>query len=505
MSFSAWLKFAGPLIVISLLLFGLGVVAAWNVQRQQVQTSELMAREVESMVLEQDIFMDMREARYLIGDYLVTGDPAHLESATALCEHTEPLLDVAKDLATVEEERAAVVAISKGFRSFDKQYRQLLAGGVQPDEYPLLERLADQVLTAEVLQPAREVVNLNRLAVDRTNAANRRTTDLMRQGFLLLGLTGGAGGLMVGLTLARSVQRSILELHVSVSGAAGMLEELVGPIPVSASGGLPELRQGLHDLKHQIFKVVERLRQRELEVLRNEQLAALGQLAAGMAHELRNPLMPMKMLVQSALERGDDAQLRGRQLSVLSEEITRLETSIQMFLDFARPPTLEVAPVGLVAATEQTLALVEGRGRRLGVELVFDRPPQECWMMGDATQLRQVELNLLLNALDELPQGGTIELALIAETTSRSWRLTVRDTGRGFEPEALERVFEPFATDKETGTGLGLTICRRIVRAHGGEIHAGNAPAGGALFTIRLPWGDLSDEQTPRCDLTVNS
>jgi signal transduction histidine kinase len=487
---SGWLKFSGPLIVISLLLFGLGVVAAWNVQRQQVQTSELMAREVRSMVVEQDVYMDMREVRYLINQYLRTRDMSVIRSIPALCEHTRKLLSSAGRLATLADERAAVGTIVEGFERFDAQYRLVVAGGIQAEELPLLERLADSTLTEEVLLPAREVMRLNRSAVDRANEANRRTTDVMRQGFLLLGLTGGAGGLMAGLTLARSVQRSILQLHVSVSGAAGKLEEVVGPVPISSAGGLVELRQGLRDLEGQISKVVEQLRQRELEVLRNEQLAAVGQLAAGMAHELRNPLTPMKMFVQSALERGNDAALRGRQLTVLAEEISRLEASIQMFLDFARPPKLEVAPVGLVAMTRQTVALVENRGRRQGVEILSELPSQECWLSGDATQLRQVELNLLLNALDELPHGGTIHVSLFPEASHDTLRLAIRDTGRGFTADALARVFEPFATDKETGTGLGLTICRRIVEAHGGEIRAANAPAGGALFTIRLPMGD---------------
>lgn len=490
MNFSAWLKFASPLIVISLLLLGLGVVAAWNVQRQQVLTSELVAREVASMLSEQDLYMNMREVRYRLNQYLRTHDLSVLEPVPTLCQDTVALLKAAQDIARTADEQAAVREIAAGFGRFNTEYQEAAANGIDDADAPALVQLADHVLTQKVLEPVKGAIAVNRAVVERTNAANRHTTDLMRQGFLLLGLTGGASGLIVGLTLARTLHRTIVQLSVSVSGAADTLEKVVGPVNVSTSGGLADLREALRDMEQHIAQVVERLRDRELEVLRNEQLAVIGQLAAGLAHELRNPLMPMKMLVQSAMERGENATLGGRQLSVLAEEIGRLESSIQNFLDFARPPALEIHPVDLAALIRQIKELVEPRARQQRVEFQEQLPPGQCWLPGDEVHLRQVLLNLLLNALDELPQGGQITLAVAREDEQRQWRIEVRDTGVGFDPDTLCRAFEPFATTKETGTGLGLTICKRIVEAHHGSIAVANSAAGGAIFTIRLPLED---------------
>lgn len=490
MSLAAWLKFTGPLILISVLLFALGVVAAWNAQRQQVVTSEVIAQEVASMVIEQDLYINMREVRYRIGQYLRTGDHAPLAPIAGLCDETIRLLSEAEHSARTAEEEAAVERIAAGFHRFLSQYQAAVSDGIDHSDTTVLSHLVDSVLTDDVLEPTKDAVAYNRAVVDRTNAANRVTTDLMRQGFLLLGLTGGAGGLIFGLTLAKALQRIILQLNVSVSGVAGSLEQVVGPVPISRNRGFYDIRVALQEVEQHIAQVVERLRQRELEVLRNEQLAAIGQLAAGMAHELRNPLTPMKMLVQSALAKGSEAAVSGKQLQVLAEEITRLETSIQNLLDFARPTALKLESVDLVNPIQRTLALVEARARQQGVQLVQSMPDQ-CLLHGDEMHLRQVLLNLYLNALDELPHGGRITLSVTRDTAARAWTIVIADTGPGIASQALTHIFEPFATSKETGSGLGLAICKRIIESHGGTIRADNSAEGGARFTIQLPCDEI--------------
>src|SRR5262249_30506373 len=137
------------------------------------------------------------------------------------------------------------------------------------------------------------------------------------------------------------ISRSIVRLSVPVRDAAGKLNPFVGPITLSAHWGLDELEKALQNISGHIETVVQRLHDTEREGLRAEQLAKVGQMAAGIAHELRNPLMSMKILVQSASEANASGTLQGRDLVVLEEEITRLERSTQTFLDFARPPEPE--------------------------------------------------------------------------------------------------------------------------------------------------------------------
>ncbi|MBY0395429.1 MAG: histidine kinase, partial [Thermoleophilia bacterium] len=287
----------------------------------------------------------------------------------------------------------------------------------------------------------------------------------------------------------------------------GKLADVTGPVTIAHRGDVEGLNAALSGLQDHIAQVVERVNRHETELLRSEQLAQVGQLAAGLAHELRNPLMPMKVLVQAALERGDEGGLRGRALEVIDQEITRLERSIQTFLDYARPPAVEKVPADLREVVLQTLDLVGARAAQRDVAIRANLPDAPVVSRIDRVQMRQLLLNLILNALDELRRGGNVEVTLTPHAlpgggadgdatpedapdgVGPPWfAIRVADDGPGIPPESLDRVFAPFVTTKETGTGLGLSICRRIAAAHQGTLTAANRPAGGAEFTLAIPY-----------------
>jgi two-component system sensor histidine kinase HydH len=226
--------------------------------------------------------------------------------------------------------------------------------------------------------------------------------------------------------------------------------------------------------------------QRERDLLRSDQMATVGQVAAGVAHELRNPLTSVKGLVQVNLKEARSLGLPADDLRVIEQEIRRMERTLQAFLDFARPPRPERRRMSLIPLIEQTLALVRGRIEKRKVTLQVLRPAGPVVMEGDADQLQQLLLNLALNALDVMPQGGSLEIEL--RQPHQGWvELRVSDNGPGIAPSHLPRVFEPFFTSKETGLGLGLVVSRRIAVDHGGDLVASNRPEGGACFVFRLP------------------
>jgi signal transduction histidine kinase len=157
-----------------------------------------------------------------------------------------------------------------------------------------------------------------------------------------------------------------------------------------------------------------------------------------------------------------------------------------MFLDFARPPRIEKRTFETREILTQIVQLLEARAERQGVRIERRFPDEPLLIQADIGQVRQVVLNLLLNALDAVPQGGTIWLELRKD--DENWlSLSVADSGSGLPAELGAQIFEPFVSTKETGLGLGLSICKRIVEAHEGEIQAANRPEGGAVFTVRLP------------------
>jgi len=549
-------RIAAPMVGMGAFLMGLGVFAAWNVHQQQQTSSQLVIREVRGMLAIDELHLQMREIRYQTNIFLRTRDAQHLAQVARLHEHADQLLLRAKGYARTDREQELIAVVEDGYRQFFDEFQSLSAEilvdqpltlvadsskskakakatrvNVTPEQSAELTRLADDVLTNSVLEPLRECLAVNQQVVERTNEASQATAQHLKIGFLLLGLCGGAAGLLMGTGIARAIGRSIVQLNISVRSAVGRLSDVRGPVTFSHTGDLAGIESGMRALESDIAAVVERLQQRETELLRTEQLARVGQLAAGLAHELRNPLMPMKMLVQSALERGDESGLKGRALHVIDDEISRLERAIQEFLDFARPPVPEKSAVDLKDIVGGTLELAAGRAKLQAVTILSFLPKKPVIARVDQAQIKQLLLNLLLNALDALPDGGRIEVSIepsvpqpelapqpatiregggerdlfsehdalrMLHAVRRSevmpaaeWlAIRVADSGTGIPAELLPTIFEPFVTTKETGTGLGLSVCQRIAAAHGGRLVARNRPAGGAEFSLLLPYAN---------------
>jgi signal transduction histidine kinase len=218
---------------------------------------------------------------------------------------------------------------------------------------------------------------------------------------------------------------------------------------------------------------------------RAEQMMAIGQVAAGVAHELRNPLTSIKGLVQVNLREAKRQGLPGDDLAVIEHEIRRMERTLQTFLDFARPPQPDRQPLLLNEIVYRVFALVSGRARKQSVTLNHELQP-DVKILADGDQMQQLLLNLVLNALDAMPDGGMLEVQ-VSQNRDRQVEMLVHDTGPGIAPHILPKVFETFVSSKETGVGLGLPVSQRIAEDHGGTLSAYNSPGGGACFVLRLP------------------
>jgi len=533
----AW-KIVWPMIILGTALLAVGVFAAWNVRQQQQLSSDLIASEVHGMLTVEMLHMHMREIRYQVNLYLRTFDPVHLRNVASIHAEADKLLPAAQQAARTPEEKELIQEVIAGYNDFFSAFVKLVNPREKPPQatgdIPIsldaadkanieqLSQLSDVLMTEQVLNPLRECIEVNNEVLTLTNRASEDAARHLTIGFLLLGLCGGAAGILLGVVFGRTLGRSIVQLNVSVRGVADRLSDVRGPVLLTHSGDLTGLGLGIKQLEADIGQVVERLQQRERELMRSEQLAHVGQLAAGLAHEFRNPLMPMKMLVQAAMARGDDAGLRGKSLQVLNEEISRLENSIQAFLDFARPPKPEKKPEDICEIVRQTAYLARGRCEQQDVRVNLNLPAGGVTTCVDRNQLRQLLLNLILNSLDAMPDGGelTVEVrklleqptftpqrdtpTLSANTMSehdamrvvstsslkrrQDWvSISIADTGPGIPADILDRIFEPFITSKETGTGLGLSTCQRIAEMHSGKIRAVNRTAGGSEFTLFLP------------------
>ena len=232
------------------------------------------------------------------------------------------------------------------------------------------------------------------------------------------------------------------------------------------------------------------LKRLEEQLIQAEKLAAMGQMLAGVAHELNNPLTAILGVTELLRERQGADDSTKRQLELTHRQARRAARIVQNLLEFSRPASPQKKPVDLNNLLERTLQLHEHSLRRNNIEVDFHLQPDLPGVIGDANQLIQVFLNLITNAeqaIREVRDAGRIQIR--AGRYGKQLTITVQDDGVGIRPEALPRIFDPFYTTKRPGggTGLGLSICMSIIREHGGNIEAVILPAGGSAFTIYLP------------------
>ena len=254
-----------------------------------------------------------------------------------------------------------------------------------------------------------------------------------------------------------------------------------------------ELKAFSSQLEERVRKASARLEETQRQLFQSEKLAALGKLSAGIAHEIRNPLTSIKILIHSLVDESGTEASREKDLAVIETEIERVNKIIKQFLDFARPRPPSLEPIDVRTVLEETLALliyeIEAQGVTIERQYDDSLPPVPM----DREQMKQVFLNLMLNALQAMDGGGGLKMVTALRDRpsvagkARSVEIAIQDTGAGMTEEILSKVFEPFFSTKEEGIGLGLPIAQRIVEEHGGEIRVESSPGEGTTFYIALP------------------
>ena len=229
-----------------------------------------------------------------------------------------------------------------------------------------------------------------------------------------------------------------------------------------------------------------RVREVERQLFHSERLSTVGRLAAGMAHEINNPLEGMSnylSLARASLSRGEPAAAE-RQLARVAEGLDRAASVVRQALQHSDPARAPLSPLDLNATLMQSVEFVRSRREFAAIRFQLDLAQPPPVVLGSQVLLGQLFLNLILNACEAQPDGG--EVRIDTRRGDGAVVLEIADRGPGIPPEALARIFEPFFSTKES-TGLGLSVCHAIVRQHEGEIQAENRPGGGALFRLRFP------------------
>jgi signal transduction histidine kinase len=474
-------------------LFIACLVSAWWISRLQRNMARILSREVTSLQAAQELQNRVRSLRFhsflnLIDEEHKEDEPIR-EADRAVAEQ----LDRAETAVQSPRERTCLEAIRSGYQRYRNELGTMSAELEEMRKDPKrrtapnLHKLAARHPVRYVVEPCQELVRLTKQQMTETVQEGEHVSRLVRLAMLGLGVIAPLSGLLSGYGIARGLTRSIYQLSVRVQDMAQHLDQTVGSVTIPAGGDIQHLDKQLQHVVQRVEDVARTYHRQQRDMLRAEQLSAVGQLAASVAHEVRNPLTSVKLLVEGALRPRDPRALSEEDLRVIHGEVVRLQQTVQAFLDFARPPALKRVTCDLRDVVAHAVEVVRARARQIGVRIESVTGDEPVLVEIDRGQFTTVLVNLFLNALDAMPRGGRLQVTLAA-VPEGGYRLDVADSGSGIAPEIADRLFTPFASTKATGTGLGLVISRRIVEEHGGALTATNRPAGGACFSITLPW-----------------
>jgi two-component system, NtrC family, sensor histidine kinase HydH len=475
-----------PAVIIGALLLGTCLIGAWSINRLQNNRDLILSKNVRSLRKAQEMEIRLRQLHSHTFPYLIDPTPQRRTLVEEDHRQFEQALAESRQLASLPEEQKLIESVESGYRRYRAELdslSRLHSPGLSRID---LLRWADTHPVRHLLTPCEELLRVNTQAMEETARESQAVGEQSQAVLIVLGVLGPAGGLLCGFGVAWGLSRSITRLRVHLRDATAHLDQELGSLQMRGEGDLRQLDQQMEQVVSRVREVVARSQQQQQEMLRAEQLAAVGQLAASMAHEVRNPLTSIKLLVSAALRSQPHRTLSPEDLQVIHNQVSRLEGKVQELLDFARPPDAVRETCDLRELVNHALDLVRARIQQFDIRLDVDLPERSVIAAVDRDQFTSVLINLFLNALDAMPHGGHLSITL-GHTPRRDIRLAVADTGTGIDSAIAGRLFTPFASTKQTGTGLGLSICRRVIRDHGGTLTGENRLEGGALFTILLP------------------
>jgi signal transduction histidine kinase len=460
----------------------LGVVLVWTTYRMEELLASITRQELAAVQRGEALAQVLQQQKGLVAYHLLDGQSGWLEQQAAGGQRFTTMLGQLREEADDAATRAAVDELSVEYTRYAEAKAQVVS------LYLLGEPQAGAALHAEAHRHFERLLErideLKRVHTERMLSADAAGHAQARR---LRLLAAGAVAGLIGLTLLLAfvfVYR-IMEPLRRLTREAGP-----GPLPAHTADEVKTLSRRVRVLLQHIDLAQTELERSRESLAHAEKMALVGKLAAGMAHSIRNPFTSVKMRLFSLSRSLVPDEAQREDIEVISEEIRHIDTIVQNFLEFSRPPRLRMQPVSPSCVVDSTLRLLDQRLKSYGVAVRLDRPAVLPTVQADPEQLKEVMVNLVVNACEAMPPGGGI---VIEERVARSAdgaelaAVRVRDNGPGIPEHLAERIFDPFFSTKEQGTGLGLSIARRIIAEHGGGLQGETDTDGGAVFTLTLP------------------
>jgi two-component system sensor histidine kinase HydH len=477
--------YSGPLVALGALVAVACLAGSWYINRLQADLARAVRQDAAGMEAAVDLQVQLRHLRVHSVVLVADRSTARRDVVMADLARVESALGAVRQTAVTPEDARLADSIVEDYA----RYRDNLGlDRLPPPTSPLSElaRWSDAHHMADLLAPCQELADLQRDRMKANLERSEAQTAWAGRVLFGLGFAGVLGGLLSGYMTARTLTRRVAHLSVRVQAVQATLDQDVGALTVQGPPHFGDLDKQLDHVIGRVSEVCRRLQEQERDLLRAEQLAAVGQLAAGVAHEIRNPLTGVKFLLQAAVRPENPTPLTIDRLRLLLQEVARIERTVQGLMDFAQSPPLDRRPHDLRMVVRAAVDVSQSRAEMKSITVRIDSVGEPLRATVDRDQFLSLVTNLLFNAIDATPVGGEVAITT-AMSPDGIIQLVVNDAGPGIDPALGGKLFTPFATTKPTGTGLGLTIARRVAREHGGELTAANRPGGGASFTLTLP------------------
>ncbi len=468
---------------ILLITFSGGIVLVWYTYSMQDLLAAITEKNMASLQTAQALETALVSQKGFVSYYFLDSDPDWLRQLGEYRQIFKDRLEAAKQEARSETQRQAVNRIEEQYNRYidikDRVIADFMAG----------ERRTDTALLHESRDEFFKILNL----CDRYKEINARNIRLSReksaaQAEQLRALAYSA--ILIELLLAAFLAY-VLVIHILTPVRQLIVEaEREKPGLLKNGDEINALSRSVRGLIDNVDQTQSEL-QRSRETLQQaEKMALVGRLAAGMAHSIRNPFTSVKMRLFSlnrSLELNEEQE---EDFDVITTEIRHIDTIVQNFLEFSRPPKLQMQSISPSNVVDSTIQLLGHRLRSYDVQLKIERAQPLPVVSADPEQLKEVLVNIIVNACEAMGRGGTItiqEEVVSGDSMPPSACIKITDTGPGIPSNIIEKILQPFFTTKEQGTGLGLSIAARVITEHGGRIDISSAVGHGATFLISLP------------------
>lgn len=491
------------LVVIALIMAGGFLIISYTYQVQDTSNT-IIEENIRNIRAAKELEITLHGIRAISLNYIIDKDSSWVESLREKEREFDRVLDNAKESANTPEENLLIQQIGALFANYEQNLSNAF----------LFEREGDTLrANAFLVHGSRNLINTieekcgalvlsNQSSQADYERRIRRNNDIVRTAMYWFGVGGLALGLILGWLVARILLNPIYKLVLKVRDAAG--SELVEHVRMSPGKELEEIDLHINRMITRINQAHEDLRKNRELLEKSSKLAAIGRIAPAIAHEIRNPLAAIKMLIYTMQKEGGISEEKEYDLKVIVGEISRMESFLQSFLQYARPVKPQLKEIEVTSVVREMIHVMTPQMKQNGIELRESLVGGNLFVETDTDQLKQVLMNLLQNAIEAMKEGGllTVATSLVKENwpdDAANWiRIVISDTGSGIPGDVLESLFDPFVKGSHGGTGLGLSISQRIIELHHGRITASNNPGKGATFAIHLPLSSqTTDEQDP--------